>query len=212
LFGDPSRISMLDVLLDGREHMLSGLAGVAGIALSTAGEHVEQLERGGIVVSEREGRRRLVRLAGPDVATALEALTNFASDVQVNGLKAWNRRKDLRAARTCYDHLAGCLGVAIADAAVTAGAVSEDFSLAPRAAEWLEGFGIELDAIPRSRRPLIRTCTGWTERREHLAGSLGAALCSVVLDAGWAIRRPASRALLVTPAGEARLRELGVVL
>jgi DNA-binding transcriptional ArsR family regulator len=203
---------MLDVLLDGREHMLSGLAGVAGIAVSTAAEHVEQLERGGIVVSEREGRRRLVRLAGPDVATALEALTNFASDVQVNGLKAWNRREDLRAARTCYDHLAGCLGVAIADAAVAAGAVSEDFSLAPRAAEWLEGFGIELYAIPRSRRPLLRTCNDWTERREHLAGSLGAALCSVVLDAGWAIRRPASRALLVTPAGEARLRELGVVL
>jgi len=203
---------MLDALLDGRDHTLSGLAGVAGVAISTAAEHLQRLERGGIIVSERAGRRRLVRLSGPDVAAALEALTKLSPDGQVNGLKAWNRREELRAARTCYDHLAGRLGVAIADAALAAGAVSGDFALGPRAGEWLEGFGIELDAIPRMRRPLLRVCTDWTERREHFAGTLGAALCSAVLDARWAVRRPASRALLVTPLGESSLRELGVAL
>jgi DNA-binding transcriptional ArsR family regulator len=203
---------MLDALLDGRDHTLSGLAGVAGVAVSTAAEHLERLERGGIVVSARAGSRRLVGLSGPDVAAALEALTKLSRDGQVNGLKAWNRREELRAARTCYDHVAGRLGVAIAEAAIAAGAVSEDFALGPRAAGWLEGFGVELDAIRRSRRPLLRVCTDWTERREHLAGTLGAILCSTMLEAGWIVRRPASRALLVTPLGDSSLGELGVPL
>ncbi len=125
---------MLDVLLDGREHPAQALAGAAGIGPSTATVHLRRLEEGGVVASRRAGRQRLVRLAGPGVAAAYEALAELARERAVSGLGAWTRREELREVRTCYDHLAGRLGVAIADAALAAGAVEPDFSLAPSAA------------------------------------------------------------------------------
>jgi DNA-binding transcriptional ArsR family regulator len=209
LFADRSRLAMLDLLLDSREHPLTALAREARVGLPTAVEHLGRLERGGLVVSRREGRRRLVRLAGAHVAEAYEALAGLSQQRRVDGLRAWNRREELRAARTCYDHLAGRIGVAIADAALAARALEEDFSLAPGAGEWFGRFGVELSALPPSRRPLLRVCMDWTERREHLAGSLGAAICATMLDAGWVVRRPGSRALRVTSLGEAKLLELG---
>jgi DNA-binding transcriptional ArsR family regulator len=211
LFADRSRISMLDLMLDGREHSLGTLASAARVSASTATEHLARLEAGGVVSSRRDGRRRLVRLAGPDVADALESLAKLAGDEGVSGLRGWNRREDLRAARTCYDHLAGRLGVALADAAVAADAVTDEFSLGPHAGDWFGRLGLDVRALSRGRRPLVRVCIDRTERREHLGGALGAALCTAVLDAGWAVRRPSSRALRVTPRGEAELRGLGVV-
>jgi len=159
LFADRSRLAMLDLLHDRGEHPLTALAREAGVGLSTVAEHLERLERAGLVVSRREGRHRLVRLAGAEVAGAYEALA---------GLHA---RSGAR--------------------------------------EWFGRFGVELSALPPSRRPLLRVCMDWTERREHLAGSLGATICSTVLDEGWVVRLPGSRALRVTPLGEAKLRELG---
>jgi DNA-binding transcriptional ArsR family regulator len=203
---------MVELLLDGREHTVQALARAAEVASSTATEHLGRLEAGGVVVSRREGRERLVRLAGPAAAAAYEALSELSRDGAAGGLRAWTRHEQLRAARTCYDHLAGRLGVAIADAAVEADAVTSDFSLGSRAASWLSSLGVDLDALPRSRRPLLRVCTDWTERREHLAGTLGAAICASVLDAGWVARLPASRALRVTPLGEATLGRLGIAV
>jgi DNA-binding transcriptional ArsR family regulator len=210
LFAHRSRAAMLDLLLDGREHTVAALARAAGVAPSTASEHLAQLEAGRIVTSRKAGRERFVRLAGPTVARTYEALTELSGEAAVTGLRGWTRREELRAARTCYDHLAGRLGVAIADAALAAGAVEPDFSLGSAAASWFARFGVDLDALPDGARPLLRVCTDWTERREHLAGALGAALCNSVLDAGWATRQPSSRALRVTPAGAASLRRLGV--
>jgi hypothetical protein len=102
--------------------------------------------------------------------------------------------------------------VAIADAALAAGAVEPDFSLGPDARTWFGELGVDLEALPRGRRPLLRVCTDWTGRREHLAGALGAAICSAVLGAGWAVRQPSSRALRVTSRGEAELGRLGIAL
>ena len=210
LFADSSRVAMLDVLLDGRDHPVGALALVAGIAPSTASEHLGRLEHGGIVVSRREGRQRLVRLAGPSVAAAYEALAGLSREREVAGLRAWTRREELRAARTCYDHLAGRLGVAVAEAALDAGALTEDHLPGPRARDWFARLGVDLGALEPGRRPLLRVCIDWTERREHLAGALGAAVCAAVLERGWALRRPSSRALRVTPLGERELRRLGI--
>ena len=201
---------MVDLLLDGREHSVQALAEAAAVALSTASEHLGRLESGRVVVSRRAGRERLVRLAGPAVAAAYEGLAALSRDPAVNGLRAWNRREELRAARTCYDHLAGKLGVAVADAAIAAGAVTPEFALGRQAAQWFARFGVDVDALTGGRRPLLRVCTDWTERREHLAGALGAALCRAALDAGWVARRPTSRALRLTPLGEVSIRRLGV--
>jgi DNA-binding transcriptional ArsR family regulator len=203
---------MIDVLLDGREHAVGALAGAAGIGASTAAQHLARLEQGGVVVVRRAGRERLVRLAGPTVAAAYEALAQLSEESEVNGLRGWTRREQLRAARTCYDHLAGRLGVAIADAALSAGAVDPDFSLGPAARAWFGGLGVELDALSLRSRPLVRVCTDWTERREHLAGALGAAICSAVLDVGWVVRESASRAVRLTSRGEAELGRLGIAI
>jgi DNA-binding transcriptional ArsR family regulator len=210
LFAHRSRAAMLDVLLDGREHAVGALAGAACIAPSTAAEHLSRLEQGGVVVVRRAGRERLVRLAGPTVAAAYEALAELSEESEANSLRGWTRRSQLRTARTCYDHLAGRLGVAVADAALAAGAVTADFSLGPAARGWFGGLGVELDSVSQRRRPLIRVCTDWTERREHLAGALGAAICSAVLDAGWVVRQPSSRALRLTSRGELELGHLGI--
>jgi DNA-binding transcriptional ArsR family regulator len=212
LFAHRSRLAMIDALLDGREHAVGALARVAGIAASTATEHLSLLEEAGVVVTRRNGRQRLAQLAGPSVAAAYEALSELSDESEANGLRAWTRREQLRAARTCYDHLAGRLGVAIADAALAAGAVEPDFSLGRSARAWFGELGVDLEALPRGRRPLLRVCTDWTERREHLAGALGATICSAVLDAGWAVRRPSSRALRLTPRGEAVLGSLGIAV
>jgi DNA-binding transcriptional ArsR family regulator len=212
LFAHRSRAAMIDVLLDGREHAVGALGRAAGVAASTAAEHVGRLEDGGVVVVRRDGRQRLVRLAGPTVAATYEALSQLTDESQATGLRVWTRREQLRAARTCYDHLAGRLGVAIADAALAAGAVDPGFSLGRAARTWFAGLGVDLDALTRGSRPLVRVCTDWTERREHLAGALGAAVCSAALGAGWVVRQPSSRAVRLTQYGEAQLGNLGIAL
>ena len=201
---------MVELLLDGRDHTVRALAQAAGVAPSTATEHVGRLERGGVVVSRRRGRERLVRLAGPAGAAAFEALTALSRERQDGGLRGWTRREQLRQARTCYDHLAGKLGVSIADAALAAGAVGPDCSLGAAASTWFTHIGVEIDSLPRGRRPLVRICTDWTEGRPHLAGTLGAVICSSMLNRGWVVRRPSSRALQVTPLGGANLSRLGI--
>jgi DNA-binding transcriptional ArsR family regulator len=186
------------------------LARAAGVAASTAPEHIGRLERGGVVVSRRDGRERLVRLSGLAAAAAFEGLTALAREGQISGLRASTRRQQLRDARTCYDHLAGKLGVSIADAALAAGALSPDFALGASAPSWFLQLGVEVDSLPRARRPPVRICTDWTEQRPYLAGTLGNAICSSLLDAGWVARRPSSRALLVTPLGKTSLQQLGI--
>jgi DNA-binding transcriptional ArsR family regulator len=212
LFADRSRVAMVELLLDGRDHSLRALARAAGVASSTATGHLGRLEAGGVAVSRRHGRERLVRLAGPEAAAAYESLAELSRErASVNGLREWTRLEELRA-RTCYDHLAGKLGVGIADAALAAGAITSDFSLGASAVPWFAGLGVEVDSLPPGRRPLVRVCTDWTERREHLAGMLGAAICASMLRTGWVVRRPTSRALDVTPRGEAGLRGLGIAV
>lgn len=213
LFADRSRVAMVELLLDGRDHSLRALARAAGVASSTATGHLGRLEAGGVAVSRRHGRERLVRLAGPEAAAAYESLAEIGRErASVNGLREWTRLEELRAARTCYDHLAGRLGVSIADAALAAGAIRSDFSLGASAVPWFAGLGVEVDSLAPGCRPIVRVCTDWTERREHLAGMLGAAICASMLDTGWVVRRPTSRALDVTPRGEAGLRGLGIAV
>jgi DNA-binding transcriptional ArsR family regulator len=211
LFADRSRVAMLDVLLDGEDHPAGELAQAAAVVSSTATEHLARLEEGGLIVSRRQGRHRLVRLAGPSVASAYEALAELSHESEARGLRAWTRRDQLRAARICYDHLAGRLGVAITEAAASQGALRrDDFSLDSSAGPWFGKLGVDVESLAPTRRPLIRACTDWTERREHLAGALGQVVCAAVLDAGWAVRRPSSRALRVTADGAAELRRLGI--
>lgn len=141
MLADDSRVAMLDLLLDGQAHPVGELAQAAGITPSTASEHLARLAGARLVSASRDGRRRLYALAHPGVATVLEALSALKEVEIPRGLRGWARMESLREARTCYDHLAGRLGVALADAAQTAGAFSSDMQLQPSAGEWLDRVG-----------------------------------------------------------------------
>lgn len=203
VIANPTSAAVLDSLLSGRQLTISGLASELRLGRSTVSEAVTALAVNGLVLRQRHGRVTLVRLGGPDVADALEALGRLTKPQPPIGLRAVNRMQALRSARTCYDHLAGIAGVGLADSLLRRGVLLEldgTWSLTPRGAERLVTVGIDAKRLSeRARRPLVRMCPDWTERRPHLAGRLGAAICDFWLQAGLATRLPGSRALRVTP-------------
>ena len=204
LIADPSRAAMLDALSGGEALTAGELARRAGVVPSTATEHLARLAAGGLVLSERRGRTRHVRLAGAHVARALEALAAIAPPQRPAGLKAWNHGEALRAARSCYDHLAGVAGVALADALVRRGALvagEGGFLITPAGAAELARFGLDVEAILGARRATARACVDWSERRPHVGGALGAALLDELFRRRWLSRRPGGRALTVTRLG-----------
>jgi len=210
LLGDPARAAIVGALHDGRPSPAGELARRAGIAPSTASEHLRRLVDGGLLTVERSGRQRHFRLASGEVAYAVEALAAIAPRRPVRSLRAANTASALEAARTCYDHLAGRLGVAIAESLVRLEALNADnggFARGPRAAEVLSGLGVDLAAVSRRRRPFALGCLDWSERRPHVAGALGAAVADAFLGHGWVVRRPDDRALVVTAAGRTALAE-----
>jgi DNA-binding transcriptional ArsR family regulator len=217
LAGDPGRAGMLHALMDGRALTASELARVAGIAPQTASGHLSRMTAIGLVAVERQGRHRYHRLATPAVAHMLESIMQVASDLEPPRKRFTVGPRDaaLRKARTCYDHLAGRLGVALADALVTQGFAefTGDAGIVTDAGVKFFGrIGIDVDTIPPRRtngvgRVLCRPCLDWSERRPHLAGALGAAICTHCLDKGWIGRNQGTRAVTITPAGTRAFRE-----
>jgi DNA-binding transcriptional ArsR family regulator len=209
LLGDPARARMAQALHDGRALPAGELARRARIAASTASEHLARLVDAGLLAVERTGRHRYYRLASLEVAHAIEALAAIAPPARPRTLREATIGDALAEARTCYDHLAGRLGVALAEALVARGAVEDRgdaFVLGPGATVLLEQLGI--DSLSKGRPPVLR-CLDWSERRPHVAGALGAALCARALEAGWVERLPTSRAVRVTPAGRRAFASLG---
>jgi DNA-binding transcriptional ArsR family regulator len=215
LLGSPTRAAMLDALFDGRAWPVHELAAVAKVSPSTASEHLQLLRNGGLVVASREGRTHLYRLRGADVAAALELLGTLAPASQDSGLSASVRNDALHEARTCYDHLAGRLGVAITDALVGGGLVlgaDDDLRTTAEGERRFAAIGVDIAALRRARRPLTRACLDWSERRPHLAGALGAALLARLRDVNGLERLPAPRAVRLLPAGRSLLDELGIAV
>lgn len=222
LIGEPARSAILTALADGRALAATTLAAEAGLAPSTASGHLSRLVEGGLLRVETSGRHRYFRLAGPEVARALEALALLSPTQAVRSLRQSRHAQAIRAARTCYDHLAGRLGVAILDALVSKGTLRvrtgdtalPDPPLGPgREHEYLvtgagqaelSRLGVNLDRP--TRRPATRYCIDWSEQRPHLGGALGAALFERFVSLGWIVRGE-RREVTVTPVGLARLAE-----
>jgi DNA-binding transcriptional ArsR family regulator len=211
LLADPTRAAMCQALAGGEARPAGELAARAGVSAQTASNHLAKLIAGRLLRVEQQGRWRYYRLAGADVGHAVEALAVVApprpTPAAGDGLSDGARR--LRDARTCYSHLAGRLGVALADALLAARWLEEDgraYRITAAGTRRLRALGI--DARGRHAQPAARRCLDWTERRPHVAGPVGAALASLALDRGWVRRLRGTRAVAVTPAGRARLQEL----
>jgi DNA-binding transcriptional ArsR family regulator len=215
--GDPTRAGMLHALMDGRALTASELAHVAGIAPQTASGHLARMTAVGILIVEKQGRHRYHRLATAAVAHMLESIMQVASELEParKRLVVGPRDAALRKARTCYDHLAGQLGVALADALVAAGhaeLASDGGIVTDTGVEFLGRVGIDMTAMRAQRarksgRVLCRPCLDWSERRPHLAGMVGSAICTHSFDMGWIRRSEGTRAVLITPKGQRVFRE-----
>jgi len=202
--GHPARGAMLTALLGGRALPASDLARAARVSRPTASEHLARLVGAGLVTVERHGRHRYHRLASDKVAHAVEALAALAPSQPVRSLRERQRARAERAGRSCYDHLAGALGVAITNALCDAGALDRS-SLSLLDPAPFAALGVDA-TLERGRRPLTRSCLDWSERRPHLAGALGTALLHTLLETGWLTRAPSGRAVMVTAFGREGLK------
>lgn len=212
LVGEPARAAMLVTLLDGRALTAGELAAAAGVTPQTASSHIARLADAGLLVVERQGRHRYHRLASPSTAQMLEGIMAVASTARPTArpMRTGPRDESLRFARTCYDHLAGRLAVAVTDRLVARRELelsADGGALTPQGDRFLRDMGVRLDteATARSGRVFCRPCLDWSERRPHLAGRLGAALLETFLARAWLRRVDGSRAVQVTLAGRQAL-------
>jgi len=208
--GEPARARILYCLSDGRARTSTELAMVAGVTPSTASVHLSTLKARRLVKVFAQGKHRYYSLEGEDVAAALESLSVLAGGARAGFVP--NTPHELRAARTCYDHIAGTLGVALHDRmkslrwfASQADGDRSAYTLTPAGEKAFATFGIDVHAAAKSRRRFAYPCVDWSERRPHLGGSIGAALLSVALKKRWVVQDTYSRALEVTRSGRREL-------
>lgn len=213
LVADATRSTILFSLSDGRALPACDLALRAGVTAATISYHVDKLIEGGLVSVERQGRHRYYRLANPAVVNLLETLATLSPPAPARTFREGQMAKAVRQGRTCYDHLAGRLGVGITEALVRQNLILErerEYELTPDGEQRLVRIGVDVSEARKARRAFARLCLDWSERRHHLAGALGAALLHRLLDLGW-IERTETRAVRLTDAGRSGLREeLGV--
>lgn len=211
LVGDDAAAALLSALMDGRARTATELAEMAGVARQPTGSRLAGLLDAGLVEVASQGRHRYFRLAGGDVARLLEARLGLGGLPARRPRLVGPREPALRKARSCYDHLAGELGVRLFDAMLRDGVLrfgEGGLGLAELGPGWFGRLGIDVGRFDVARRGPCRACLDWSERRHHLAGPLGAALLARILELGWASRARGSRAILFTPEGESSLRAL----
>jgi len=217
LIGDTGRAAILTALADGRALPAGELAIAADLSAPAASAHLARLLDGGLLAVEREGRHRYYRLAGPGVATILESLAAHAGQPIRPEAARTPQVHALRRARTCYDHLAGELGVAVAAAlqgnGLLVAAEGKRLDVTPAGAAWFASvLGIDADGLKPGRHGVACLCLDWTERRHHMAGPLGTRMLQRCCDLGWLARIPQSRAVRLTICGRDSLRNrLGIV-
>ena len=210
LVGDPARANMLVALLGGRALTATELAYAAGVSPPTTSGHLGKLSAARLVILMKQGRHRYYRLAGPHVAHMLESIMHVAIDGPPRYQPRSKTDDQMRRARTCYDHIAGVLGVDLADPMIAHDFVvlgHEAGEVTPTGAEFLTRLGVDLAAARAKRRVFCRPCLDWTERRLHIGGAVGAALATQCLELKWIEQVRDSRALAITPAGRRGLVE-----
>ena len=208
LVGEPARAAMLLQLMDGRMLTATELARAGNVSAQTGSRHLALMVETGLMCVDQRGRHRYHRLASAEVAKVLEGLMRIAGQPPAHrALVTGPRDEAMRMARVCYDHIAGRLGLAIAESLLREEAIEFDGDggqVTDRAGEVLQRWGLALEPGPqqaRRGRPFCRPCLDWSERKSHLAGRLGAMLCAHCLEQGWLARSAGSRTLAISPAG-----------
>jgi DNA-binding transcriptional ArsR family regulator len=214
LVGDPARANMLMALMTGRALTASELAHQAGITPQTASSHLAKLEAGGLIEQEKQGRHRYYRLTDPDIAAVLEGLEGIAARAGHMRVRTGPKDPALRRARICYDHLAGDLGVQMLDSMKKQRLLRQSkqaIELTAEGERFLKSsLQISAETLSHPRRPTCKACLDWSERRHHLAGTLGAAMMARFTELNWAARdaTPGSRVVNFTRNGEKRFAAL----
>ncbi len=204
LIGDPARANILTALMAGKALTVSELAHEAGVTLQTTSAHLSKLFDGGMVVARKQGRHKYFELACPKVAAAIEALMGLAAQSGHLRTRTGPRDVALRAARRCYDHLAGSAGVQLYDSLVRRGYLTVEasgLSLSAEGRAFVEGLGIDIARLAAKRTSICRQCLDWSERKTHLAGGLGRALLDHMVAEKWIQHSGTTRALIFTPRG-----------
>jgi DNA-binding transcriptional ArsR family regulator len=205
LIGDPARSNILTALLTGKALTATELASEAGVTLQTTSSHLSKLEDGGLLRSRKQGRHKYFGLASDDVAHVLEGLMGLAAGMGHLRTRTGPKDTALRKARVCYNHLAGDMGTRLFDSLVANQHIvigRNGLKLTDTGSRFVTGFGIDVEALQTKKVPLCRECLDWSERRSHLAGSLGRALLSRMEQLGWARLEPKSRVVNFSRNGE----------
>ena len=211
LIGEPTRIAMLWSLLGGQARPASELAFYANVSAQNASAHLARLVEAGMLAVEARGRHRYYRLAGAEVAHAIEALAALAPSARATANLAPRQTPDLKYARTCYDHLAGRVAVEICAALKDKGylaAAGADFEVTGKGEKLFHDLGMEIGELRQHRRAFARQCPDWSERRPHIAGALGAALLEQMFRLGWIARTRSSRIVRMTAKGKEDIYKL----
>ncbi len=209
LLGEPSRANMLTALLDGRFHTAGELAHAASITPQTASFHLARLSEQGWIQTEKHGRYRYYRLAGSETAHKLEQFLAICPVPEVRSLKQSQQMDRLRYGRTCYDHLAGHVGVSLTEALLQQGRLivqDGSFEVSEAGVELFTAIGLDVPQLRRKRRAFAHACLDWSERKHHLGGALGYGLLQLCLDRGWIERMSGIRAIQVTADGQQAFR------
>jgi DNA-binding transcriptional ArsR family regulator len=204
LLGDAARTNMLTALMSGQALTAGELAREAGVTAQTASSHLAKLADGGLITPRRQGRCVYFALAGQEVAELMEAMAGLAASAGHRRTRPGPRDPAMRRARVCYDHLAGELGVAMLGGLIARGVVEDrggSLSLAADASPFLRSFGVAAEDLRAGRRPICKACLDWSERRSHLAGSLGSAMLQAIYAKGWARRLDGGRVVAFNAGG-----------
>jgi DNA-binding transcriptional ArsR family regulator len=210
LLADPTRAAMLFALSDGRAFTASELAKSAGVAPSTASEHLGCLVEASLLAVIKQGRHRFYQLADPSIVDIMEGLARLAPQVKIRSLGASEQAKALHRARLCYHHLAGTLGVRLTEALVERQVLHEtdaSYVVEEEGIAWLHAFGIASGPLQKREQLFVPWHIDWSERRHHVAGGLGAALADRLFELQWLVRNPTSRAVRLTAEGKAGVEQ-----
>ncbi len=208
LIADPTRAKVLDCLMNNQALPAGELAYMAKVSHPTISSHLSKMVEGKLLITEQHGRHRYYRLANSEIAEVLEKLGTIAPPVQVRSLRQSSQLKQVRHARTCYDHLAGELGVKIAEALLNKGVIileEGEYVVTIQGAKWLLQMGINIEEASKERRTFAKPCLDWSQRRYHISGWLGSAIASSFFDNGWIIKAPNNRAVHLTEKGRKAL-------